>query len=266
MLAELCVGRIIRARNDPSGALALAVLTRALGFWLSFDAAGSEVLGVNLRALDNGAARSLPSTAGLRPLFTLERLGDREGGASPNLAADEAVVAVAAAGKRTERVGDFGRAFVMGEIGPRFFAESPLGAETPFSDLVPAASGTLVPTDSRLVLATGSFLGSRFVCFGAVEGPDCLGDAVFDGACLPATFGEFGVFGDPAEISFEAVAADFGALTEGFFELIADGLDEPGFALGFEVGFAAASGLDGLLDTSGFNSLGCLGGDDVLSG
>ena len=84
------------------------MLTRAFGYWLSFDAAGWEVLEVGIRAIDGGATRSLPSSAGFLELLTLERLGDREGGASPTFAAEEAVVAVAAAGRRTRRVGDFG--------------------------------------------------------------------------------------------------------------------------------------------------------------
>ena len=68
--------------------------------------------------LVSGVGRVRLVAAGFWVLAILARLGDREGGPPPSLAADAAVGAVADEGRRTGRVGDFGRGLVRGDVGP----------------------------------------------------------------------------------------------------------------------------------------------------
>lgn len=199
LLAELCVGRIILARNDPSGAFMLAILVRGLGFWFGAGWAGSEGLDEGLRVLFEGV---LPITdVALLVVATLARLGDLIGRASPSFAADEAVVAIAAAGRRTGRVGDLGRGFGLGGdvIGFFAFSSDALALLSTFAGPV-----TLAPTEIRLCLLVKSFLGSPDGTAGLVK--DFPGATVFNGGRLPATDGETGVFG-PSDSSFDAVVA-----------------------------------------------------------
>lgn len=121
LLAELCVGRIIRARNEPSDGLLLEVLTRGFGFWFVNGAAGREDLEglrrlvpvVEAKSRDFVIGRSPFCAEGLLVFAALARLGDLEGATSPIFAADEAVDAVAPTGRRTGLVGDFGRDFTL---------------------------------------------------------------------------------------------------------------------------------------------------------
>lgn len=130
LLAELCVGRIIRARNDPSGALTLAVLVRALAFGAGLFAAGrdgrDELLRRDEVAFVTPSRELLPDWTRFDadvfgPVATTVRLGGLGGGASPIFAAEDAVAAVAPAGSRTGRVGDFGRILGGGEDRLDFF-------------------------------------------------------------------------------------------------------------------------------------------------
>ena len=117
LLFELAVGRIIRARKPSSGGFATApLLTRDLG--RSVDVLGGFWLG-----RENLEDDFLSAAA--RGRFALvvwwgaavARLGERE---VPSdfavFAAEAAVGAVAEAGRRTGRVGDFGRGFVVGDV------------------------------------------------------------------------------------------------------------------------------------------------------
>lgn len=139
---------------------------------------------------------------------TLARLGDLIERESPSFAADEAVVAIAAAGRRTGRVGDLARGFVLGgEVMLGFFTFSSDAAA-----LLSAFAGPvrLAPTEIRLVLLVRSFLCSPDGIAGLVNG--FPGAIVLIGGRLPTTVGETGVFEGPLDASFEAiVAAAFGA-------------------------------------------------------
>lgn len=116
MLAELAVGRIIRARNDSSGARALTLLVRDFGLsCVVFDGGASDPREGCLRTVVDGAipldgamARSARIEVGLRAglleLMPL-RLEGRED-VVVVFAADAAVGAVIEGGSRTGRVGD----------------------------------------------------------------------------------------------------------------------------------------------------------------
>lgn len=239
------------------------MLTRAFSFWFTLDWFDSETRAGGLRAFDEIAGRSFARTEVLLAFVTLARLGDLVGAVSPSFAAEEAVEAVAAPGRRTGRVGDFGRGFVVGEVGPGFLTALRVGTEAPFSSFVAGALSAFAPAESRLALGTGSFLGSLFTLFGALDEYCCLGDAVFDGAWLPATLGEFGVSGDLPRFSVGAVAVAFGALVTAFLVLMDNGRDEPDALFVGEV-LGMDPGLDRLVDAAGLDVLACFGVEGVL--
>lgn len=118
LLAELAVGRIIRAKNDSSGARALTLLVRDFGLsCVALVGGASDAREGCLRTVLDGAilegamARSDRIEVGLRAgLFELMslRLAGRED-ALAVFAADAAVGAVIELGRRTGRVGDFVR-------------------------------------------------------------------------------------------------------------------------------------------------------------
>ena len=114
LLAELSVGRIIRARKSPPAGFALfvlAVLVRGFGFWLALDCAGRDVRAGFARAdaAEVEIVEGRERREGLVALAWLARLGERDEGA---LAAEAAVAAVADEGSRTGRVGDLARGLV----------------------------------------------------------------------------------------------------------------------------------------------------------
>ena len=258
LLAELWVGRIIRARKDPSGAFVLAMLKRAFDFWVVVDGAGKEGREEDLRTVDltprggsrdEGTPRSFAGREGLLVFVVLARLGGREGAVSPSFAAEEAVVAVAAAGRRTGRVGDFGRGFAVGELRLGFLTGLPLG--TLFSALAVVVPGAFAPAGARLIFETGSFLFSRPMLFEGLDGTCCLGDAVLDDVSLPMAFGERGALGDALELSVDA-AATLAALGEDFFVLMAGGREELDVNFCCEAAFAVGPILMWLFDGSDF--------------
>ena len=188
LLAELAVGRIILAKKLSSGAFPTAL--RGLGS----SAAGLDVGGgreaffvdvdpvCGPRSLEAGA--SLFSVEGLR-LMVVEpvRLGDRDGGAPLSLAAEAAVGAVAAAGRRAGRVGDFGFGFVEVEV--------EVDDEAGFRDGTVEVGGfcldVAVETDDvievRLAFLVGPLSGSDNL-FPLFVGNESLGEAVLDRGCL----------------------------------------------------------------------------------
>lgn len=94
------------------------MLVRGFGFWLAVDCGGiDERIGFERDGSPPAAGplgRVFAERAeGLLEPATLARLGDLEGSSS-FLAADDCVGAVAAAGRRTGRVGDRGRGLVAG--------------------------------------------------------------------------------------------------------------------------------------------------------
>lgn len=111
LLAELSVGRIIRARKSPPAGFVLAVLAmlvRGFGFGLALDWAGRDKRAGFGRAdaPEVDTAEGPDGRRGLLMLAWLVRLGERDDGA---FAAEDAVAAVADEGRRTGRVGDLAR-------------------------------------------------------------------------------------------------------------------------------------------------------------
>lgn len=217
LLEELCVGRIIRSRNPSAG---FAVLVRVFGCSVCVDN-GREVrdglfrVVIELDAENFGAVKDgfVVRADGLRATFEpgmLARLGDREGGAPPILAADAAVGAVSEDGRRTGCVGDLGRGL-----------ETAAGAFD--------AVGARFSNCALLVLClTG----------GSPDDLRWLGGEIFDEACLeaPETFagivGVFGVGGVLGDV-FAGTVVDEPVEDEGAFLLveIVESFPEAFFAL-----------------------------------
>ena len=218
LLEELCVGRIIRSRNPSAG---FALLVRVFGCSVVRVDDGREVrdglfrVVIELDAENFGAVKVgfVVRADGLRATFEpemLARLGDREGGAPPILAADAAVGAVSEDGRRTGCVGDLGRGL-----------ETAAGAFD--------AVGARFSSCALLVLClTG----------GSPDGLRWLGEEIFDEACLEApeafagvvgVFGVRGVLGD----SFAGTVVDEPVEDEGAFLLveIVESFPEAFFAL-----------------------------------
>lgn len=114
LLAELAVGRIIRAKNPSSRALEPTLLVRDFGLSLLPGEASDAREGCRgtLEGLVEETRGDAPVVSflrvdgfRLRPEGVCARLGGRE--TDPALAAEEAVGAVMEAGRRTGRVGDF---------------------------------------------------------------------------------------------------------------------------------------------------------------
>ena len=187
--AELCVGRIILSRKLPDGACVLAMLIRDLGaFGLSagLDPAGRE-------------ARDVFPTGGLgfevvRPRVTTAAAG----GAPSSLAAEAAVGAVAEAGRRTGRVGDFGLGFTnAGDVGPGFLTAFPVDVVDTGVGLGTVLVGGFDTADGRLVGLFSSFGVIIFCSFGGFGFGAAVfaGEAAFDSGCLPDAFALVGVRG-----------------------------------------------------------------------
>ena len=118
LLAELSVGRIIRAKKSPPAGFVLAVLAvlvRGFGFWLALDGAGRDGRAGFGRAgaAEVDTAEGREGRRGLLMLAWLVRLGERGDGA---FAAEAAVAAVADEGRRTGRVGDLARGLTAGVL------------------------------------------------------------------------------------------------------------------------------------------------------
>lgn len=123
LLAELCVGRIILAKNPPSAGFDPAMLVRAGFFGGIADGAGKDARGAFGRGCNATAGvRFLVSAEGLLVVVMEVRLGERAGAPAPSFAAEAVVGAVREAGRRTGRVGDFGWVFVDGDVGPAFLS------------------------------------------------------------------------------------------------------------------------------------------------
>lgn len=175
---------------------------------------------------------------GFRPrLLVLARLGERAGAAPPSFAAEEAVEAVAEAGRRTGLVGDFGRTLLSGEVFTAFFAtllDDASGGG--WRGLATWAVDVVEANEVRL----GFLAGGLLVSLGVIG---CLGEAVFERGCLLGVTGVFGVCG---------VVGDLTAVVtgEGFEESLVT-------VASCEVEIAAGREFSGLLlDSADF--LGCL--------
>lgn len=187
LLAELAVGRIIRARKPSSAAFGAPVLVRLLGFSGAFDGAGREGREVFLPRFkdapeggprDPATVRFLFNVDGLRPrlLLILARLGDLSGGPPATLAAEAAVGAVAEAGRRTGRVGDRGLDFDSGETDVAFLLAFALTEADDCLGFEAAAVEELVANEVRLGFSfVDSFDGSLR---GLADETACLGDRV----------------------------------------------------------------------------------------
>ena len=177
---ELWVGRIILSRKFPSGAFELAVLSRDFGlsfaFSAGFDPAGKDDrIGFGRRDVGFEGTRSLGLAV--------------TAGAASVLAADAAVGAVAEAGSRTGRVGDFGRGFVNddGGMGSGFFPGFGAGFET--------AVVTFGATDRGLGTSTTVFLASFGTSFfKSFEAAD-FGESFLENGCLLSVVCFLGVRG-----------------------------------------------------------------------
>lgn len=198
LLAELAVGRIRRERKSLPGAFVLAILVRGLGFGLcsSVDA-GNDERGALVRmfaAVGRGGTLFTVALFMIDSLdgFAVEALLSGRGGiVLPVLAEDEAVDAVAAPGRRTGRVGDFGLGLTaLGERGPDLLG-TPVAAK-PLGLLFagPAGCVVFVLIDRRLGFGMTGFCRSLSADFGASPdgvcclGVGCLGDAFFSRGCF----------------------------------------------------------------------------------
>lgn len=132
-----------------------------------------------------GGPRDLFNVEGLRPrqapVVVLARLGERGVGAPPTFAADAAVEAVAEAGRRAGRVGDFGSGLLDDETD--FLAAGALLVEGVGRDL--RALGWTVFVGNVLSFFAGTLEGSSWIGLLAPPcGIGCLGDDVFASGCL----------------------------------------------------------------------------------
>lgn len=210
LLAELAVGRIIRARKPSSAAFGAPVLVRLFVLSGALDGAGREGREVFLLPTFDDApdgtprepaiVRFLTSVDGLRPrlLLILARLGDLEGGPPAILAAEAAVGAVAEAGRRTGRVGDRGLGLVGGEMGVVFLLAFALTEDDGCPGFGTAAvDGLVAKEDWRVFSLMDPFDGSLS---GLLEDTGCLGDRagcfgdwVVETGFLPDVLGVLGV-------------------------------------------------------------------------
>lgn len=146
LLAELAVGRIMRARKESSGDRDVALLTREPGLSEMFAAGAKDACEAALRMVEVVCRRLAagPFAGGtLRVVSPVARLPGREASDSAfNLAAD---VAVEAAGIRTGRVGDLSLPLILlGEVldedlPPWLSLESPEGWALAFAGGLPPA-------------------------------------------------------------------------------------------------------------------------------
>lgn len=258
LLAELAVGRIIRARKPSSAAFGAPVLVRLFDFSDALDGPGREGREVFLPGFKDapGGAprepaivRSLFSVDGFRPrlLLMLARLGDLEGCAPATLAAEAAVGAVAEAGRRTGRVGDLGLGFDGGEIGVVLLLTFALTDPDVCLGFGAAAVAGLVAKEDRLGFSPVDSLDGLLRGFlddvGCLDDRDgCLGEGVVEEDFLPGVFGVLGVGADlTADVGLEAVEEEVASLLVDMVE----GRD-PGafaFAVGADLAKLASLGL-----------------------
>ena len=220
------MGRIILSRKLPDGACVPAILIRVLaafGFSAGFDPAGKE-------------ARAVFCIVG----FVFEAVRSRvteaaEDEAPSNLAAEAAVGAVAAAGRRTGRVGDFGLGFAnAGDVGPGFLTVFAVEAVEIWAGLGAILPDSFAGADGLLAGFSTSFVSSFFgscVASGLVAAV-FAGGAAFDCCCFPDVVALIEVCGaDGAEIS-RLVSAGSRAV-EGTIEAAGSVSIGAGVALGF---------------------------------
>ena len=151
LLAELCVGRIILAKNPPSAGFEPAMLVRAILFGGIVDEAGKDERGVFGRVCGATAGvRSLLKAEGLLVVVVEVRLGEGTWAPPPSFAAEALVGAVREAGSRTGRVGDFERVFMDGDVGPAFLPELILVKTEAWFDVVDVGTGPLDAAEGRL--------------------------------------------------------------------------------------------------------------------
>lgn len=274
LLAELCVGRIIRAKNDPSGALTLAVLVRALAFCVGLLAAGRDgrdevlrrdglVFVPTSRAVPPEWTRFDPDVFGpAAPPVRLRGLGS---GASPVFAAEEAVAAVAPAGSRTGRVGDFGRILGVGEDEPGFFTGLAVGG-LPGRFFDAGAVVAFAPDVAWGCFGIEAFLISFPALFEVFGGTACLGDAAFTGGWRLVVSGELGVLGDFFTLVGDDDDIFAGSVGPPRLVSIAGGRDEPDCDLGGGDVFEPKRFLGWPFGAEALGAAFCLGGDDSLSG
>lgn len=217
------------------------MLVRGFDFWGGLGAAEREGREELLR-IDEPAvvapSRAAPpgwvrlDTIDFEPAAAPVRLEGLGAEASPVLAAEEAVAAVAAAGSRTGRGGDFGRTFRVGEDEPAFFTGLLADDGFPGLCLDAGANDAFAPAVDWVCFGIGAFRTSFPTPFEAFAGLDCRGDAVFDIGWRLVTSGEPGVLGDL--LAAEGDVADVLAVSEGFFPpvSIASGRDEPDCGFG----------------------------------
>lgn len=139
LLAELAVGRIMRARNESSGVFEDTLPTRERGLSEILAAGAKDAWEAALRIVELVCRRLAAGPFARGALLVVvvgpaARLPGRDAWASDfNFAADEAVAAVIEEGRRTGRVGDLGLPLVLpGEVfvdalPPLLCLESPEG-------------------------------------------------------------------------------------------------------------------------------------------
>ena len=234
LLAELAVGRIIRARKLSSAGLGSA---RGLASSVEPAIEGRDTVlaltGAVTRALE--AVGSLV-TAGLRIGIVLVLAASDSLDEPLVLAAEDAVGAVNLEGRDTGTVGDFG---LTDELVVGFLVVGAVG----FNAEVFVLSDELDAVDIRLGLVVVAFLGSASAvlsepvaltvslvaegdCGEKVLAAGCLGEEVFDGGCRVGVTGDFEAVEALAGgfVLLDAfVPADLASTEMSFFVLIAAG-------------------------------------------
>ena len=130
----------------------------------------------------------------VRPRVTV----DAAGGAPSSLAAEAAVGAVAEAGRRTGRVGDFGLGFTnAGDVGPGFLTGFAVDVVDAVVGLGAVLVGGFDTADGRLAGLFSSLVIDFFDSFGGSGFGAAVfaGEAAFDSGSLPDAFALVGVRG-----------------------------------------------------------------------